>query len=199
MLRGLYCKSVYPYYLPCSLLKQSTQKHYPLKTEWQFIIMRFDHFCFLVQGSRSSHSQKPNLVILPYHDDVIKWTHFPRYWPFVRVIHRSPVNSPHKGQWRGALRFSLICAWIDGWVNNREAGDLRRQRAHYDVIVIWSPCISRYDINGHGNSCQIEHVFCPKFLWQAITLYEVLLIRFHFENCLLYLLQSFQTLGPVSI
>ena len=39
------------------------------------------------------------------HDNVIKWKHFPRYWPFVRGIHRSPVNSPHKGQWRGALVF----------------------------------------------------------------------------------------------
>ena len=39
------------------------------------------------------------------HDDVIKWKHFPRYWPFVRGIHRSPVNSPHKDQWRGALMF----------------------------------------------------------------------------------------------
>ena len=27
-----------------------------------------------------------------------------------RGIHRWPVNSPHKGQWRGALMFSLICA-----------------------------------------------------------------------------------------
>ena len=45
------------------------------------------------------------------HDDVIKWKHFPRYWPFVRVIHRWPGNSPHKGQWRGALMFSLVCAW----------------------------------------------------------------------------------------
>ena len=43
------------------------------------------------------------------HDDVIKWKHFPRYWPFVRGIHRPPVNSPHKGQWRRALMFSLIC------------------------------------------------------------------------------------------
>ena len=40
------------------------------------------------------------------HYDVIKWKHFPRYWPFVRGIHWSPVNSPHKGQWRGALMFS---------------------------------------------------------------------------------------------
>ena len=70
------------------------------------------------------------------HDDVIKWKHFPRYWPFVRGIQRSPVNSPHKGQWRGALMFSLICVWINGWVNNREAGDLRCYRAHYDVIVM---------------------------------------------------------------
>ena len=70
------------------------------------------------------------------HDDVIKWKQFPRYWPFVPGIHRSPVNSPHKGRWRGALMFSLICVWINGWVNNREAGDLRRYRAHYDVIVM---------------------------------------------------------------
>ena len=67
--------------------------------------------------------------------NVIKWKHFPRYWPFVLGIHRSLVNSPHKGQWRGALLFSLICVWINGWVNNREADDLRRYRTHYDVIV----------------------------------------------------------------
>ena len=54
----------------------------------------------------------------------------------MRGIHRSPVNSPHKGQWRGALMFSLICVWINGWVNSREAGDLRRYRAHYDVNVM---------------------------------------------------------------
>ena len=69
-------------------------------------------------------------------DDVIKWKHFPRYWPFMRGIHRSPVNSTHKGQWRGALMFSFICVWINGWVNNREAEDLRRYRTHYDVIVM---------------------------------------------------------------
>ena len=70
------------------------------------------------------------------HDDVIRWKHFPRYWPFVRGIHRSPVNSQHKGQWRGALMFSLICTWINGWVNNCEASDLRRHRAHYDVTIM---------------------------------------------------------------
>ena len=75
------------------------------------------------------------------HDDVIKWKHFPRYWPFVRGIHRLLVNSPQKGEWCGALMFSLICVWINGWVNNREAGDLRRDRAHYEVIVmVWIVC-----------------------------------------------------------
>ena len=55
------------------------------------------------------------------HDDVIKWKHFPRYWPVVWGIHRSPVNPPHKGQWRGALMFPLIWAWTNSSVNNREA------------------------------------------------------------------------------
>ena len=65
--------------------------------------------------------------ILVSHEDVMKWKHFPRSWPFVvRGIHRSP----HKGQWRGTLMCSLICAWINGWVSNREAADLRRHRAH---------------------------------------------------------------------
>ena len=71
------------------------------------------------------------------HDDVIKWRHFSYYWPFVRGIHRSPVNSPHNGQWRGALMFSFICVWINGWVNNCH-------RAHYDVIVMiytYTPCL----------------------------------------------------------
>ena len=71
------------------------------------------------------------------HPDVLFYSLFTmtkymwRYWPFVRGILRSPVNSPDKGQWRGALVFSLICARINGWVNNRGAGDLRRHRAHY--------------------------------------------------------------------
>ena len=69
------------------------------------------------------------------HDDVVLWQHFPRYWPFVRRIHRSPVNSPHKGQWRGALTFSLMCGWTNGWVNTRDAGDMRHYRAFYDVTL----------------------------------------------------------------
>ena len=56
--------------------------------------------------------------------------------PLNRGIHHSLVNSPHKGKWRGALMFSLICAWINGWINNHEAAYLRCHCAHYDAIVM---------------------------------------------------------------
>ena len=79
--------------------------------------------------------------ILNYNDGVIKWKPFPRYWSFVRGSHRSSMNSPHKGQWRGALMFYLI-SWINGWVNNAKAGDLGRHRAHYDVTVMTREIIS---------------------------------------------------------
>ena len=95
--------------------------------------------------------------ILSVHDDVIKWKHFPRYWSFVWGIHRSPVNSPHKGQWRGALMFSLICARINGWVNNREAVDLRRHQAHCDVIVMgWAGVGGFEDAYGNFSSGKIS-------------------------------------------
>ena len=55
----------------------------------------------------------------------------------VLCVGNSPVNSPHKGQWRGALVFSSISFWTNGWVSNRGAGDLRRHRAHYDVTVMY--------------------------------------------------------------
>ena len=75
------------------------------------------------------------------HYGVIKWKHFPHYWPFMRGIHRSPVKSPHKDQWRGTLMFSLICAWINDWLNNQNASYLRRHRTHYNITVTgWSWC-----------------------------------------------------------
>ena len=87
----------------------------------------------------SKIQQGISVIVLTYHDDVIKRKNFPRYWPFVRGIYRFPVNSPHKGLRRGALIFSLIliCVRIIGWVNNHEAGDLRRYYAHYDVTVMF--------------------------------------------------------------
>ena len=76
-----------------------------------------------------------------HHNDVIQWKHLPRHWPF--------VNSPNKGQWRGALMFSLICVWINGWENNREAGDLRCPLWHHcnDVMAYCSV---------YGNGCLVH-------------------------------------------
>ena len=106
---------------------------------------------------RDIHSFVADLI-----NNVIKWKHFPcswwrhqmetfsRYWPFVQGIHWSPVNSPHKNQWRGALIFSLICTWINGWAIDREAGDLRRYRTNFDVPVMYWPFvlgIHRWPVN----------------------------------------------------
>ena len=101
-------------------------------------------FCFQATHSRCSiqrnHTIEWSLILRCHmycgndkyriHDDVIKWKHSPHYWPFVRGIHRSLMDSPHKGQWHGALMFSLICTWMNGWANNWNASDLRCHGAH---------------------------------------------------------------------
>ena len=118
-----------------------------LPTTTTFLILG-KHRCFI---TLTSH--EPPTRCLAGHDDVIKWKHFPRYWPFVRGIHRSPVNSPHKGQWRGALMFSVICVWINHWVTNREAGNLNRHHAHYDVTVVnWAILWLSHRTNPEGNN-----------------------------------------------
>ena len=73
----------------------------------------------------------------------------------------SPLWIPHKGQWRRALMFSLICVWVNGWVNKREAGDLRRYRAHCDVTVM-------------------EYVFCN--LWNNLACWELTPVAY-FTRC----------------
>ena len=93
-----------------------------------------------------------------------------------------PVTSPHKGQWRGALMFSFICVWINGWVNNREAGDLRRHRGHYDVNVVSQNPIedtknssastlsvwNKYPVSYSNIICnQFHNHLCGNFLYQA--------------------------------
>ena len=82
-----------------------------------------------------AHMTRPGRYCISFevHDDVIRLKHFPCYWPFVRGIHRSPVDSPHKGQWCRASMFSLICAWTSSWANNLDTGDLWRHHTHYDV------------------------------------------------------------------
>ena len=92
------------------------------------------------------------------HDDVIKWKHFPHYWPFVRGIHQWPMNSPDKGQWQRALMFSLICVWTNRWVNSRDAGDFRRHRPHYDVTVMRLLAdVDTYNLQGSLQRRQNKH------------------------------------------
>ena len=67
------------------------------------------------------------------------WRH--QMKPFSRVtgpLWGEPAgHSPHtEGQRRGALMFSLISVWTNSWANNRDIGDLKRHRAHYDVTVM---------------------------------------------------------------
>ena len=107
-----------------------------------------------------------------WHDDVIKWKHFPHYWTFVRGIHRSPVNSPHKGQWRGALMFSLVCVSINGWVNNRDAGDLRRYRAHYDVTLMITCYIRPRFIKSLFNLTKVDPNLPSRASFITINRYE---------------------------
>ena len=76
------------------------------------------------------------------HDEVIKWDIFRITGP---LFEEFTVEFPHKGRWRRALIFSLMCVWINGWVNNREADDLRRHRTHYDVTLMCAltcPCLT---------------------------------------------------------
>ena len=109
-------------------------------------------------------------------------------------IHRSLVNSPHKGQWRGALMFSLTCAWINGWVNNRETGDLRRHRAHYDVIVMKKIARKNCPIQcvelDHQSGSRKQH--CWKF-WNPIE--RIVMPRYVF----LYFLMAFAFFFKIKI
>ena len=70
------------------------------------------------------------------HDDVIKWKYFPRYWPFVREFTGHRWNPRTKASDAELGCFLWSAPWINGWINNRKSGDLRRHRGHYDVNVM---------------------------------------------------------------
>ena len=89
-------------------LNISVEQSFSLTVRWHYMMSSAPHYCLFV------------------HDDVIIWKHFPLYWPFVRGIHRSPVNSSHKGQWRGALSFDVF---FDLGLNERLSNGLRHHRA----------------------------------------------------------------------
>ena len=120
----------------------------------------------------------PGCTCAHAHNDVIK--HFPPYWPFARGFHWSPVNSTHKGQWRGALTFSLICAWTNSWANNGDVGDLRRHCAHYDIIVMSQ--------RGRTNTLGRLSVFCIVLFWFfKIILLSLLLFSFNISHDIIFI------------
>ena len=130
-------------------------------------------------------------VILAYiHVCSAWWRH--QMETFSALLAPCPGNSPvtgefpHNGQWRGALMFSLIYAWINGWVNNRKAGDFRRNRAHYDVTlmdriklmlhkrVIWPKIPSSRSVS------EIEWTW-RRWFWKSLQNKDVLQMTFSCE------------------
>ena len=83
----------------------------------------------------------------------------------MRGIHRSLVDSPHKGEWRGALMFSLICASTNSWTNNWDTGDLRCHCTHYDVteiyIPVWETKFLDYSPQNRCPLCSIQNSTRP--------------------------------------
>ena len=98
------------------------------------------------------------------HYDVVKWKHFPHYRPFVRGIHGGfPSQRPVTRN----LDVFLDLRWTKGRTNNRDTGDLRRHRAHYDVTVMFIMGIFTVD------------VWCVRIAWClfGITTYATIMVR----------------------
>ena len=92
--------------------------------------------CLLAVGmSAGTILSNWSMKCVAFHYDVIKWKHFPRYWPFVRGIHRSPLNSPHKGQWRGTLMFFFNLR-LDKWLSKQP----RRHWLETPSRSLWRHC-----------------------------------------------------------
>ena len=107
----------------------------------------------------------------------------------VRGIHRSPVNSPHKGQWRRPLMFSLIWAFTNGWVNNQDAGVLKRHHAHYDVTVMASMCSLAACISACKYQCSWYQVIHTSSCWPKLcTIIPLSLVyyRDHISHTYIY-------------
>ena len=121
--------------MPCVTHLSATPRQVPVQLfcKKRFKILFWNH-CHISKGHQFRQYKWNQSVKSTFgHDDVIKWKLFPRCWPFVRGIHRSPVNS---------LICSLICAWINGWGNNCKISELRRYRAHYDVTIMGTRVIT---------------------------------------------------------
>ena len=84
-------------------------------------------------------------------------------------VHRLQMNSPDKGQRCGALMMFPLIAWINGWINNRDAGDLKCHRAHYDVTVMNRRAINDRQVYLIVCLCDIYHI--TVYLYIYIDIY----------------------------
>ena len=125
-----------------SLIDWSRLVFIPSRIGISLTIFDADYFCgtFFSQWKcyiTSKYQETQRVVPFYQHDDVIKWKHFFR------------VTGPLCGEFTGHRWIPLTKAsdaefwcflwsapWTNGGVNNRDADDLRRHRAHYDVIVM---------------------------------------------------------------
>ena len=128
-----------------------------------FSLFRSQHFPI----TRRSWQQNDSILSGPdtCHDDFIKWKSFQRYWPLVRGIHRSPVDSPQKGQWHGALMFSLLCAWINDWANNGDAAEFKTLWRYLWRHCNADPMFGRYFIRLIGHLTLIRWIFSESHVW----------------------------------
>ena len=98
--------------------------------------------------------------------------------------------SPHKGQLRGTLVFSLICAWTNRWANNRDDSDLRRHRAHYDANVMYKgnqlafvPCTKQYHKQKrHLKNSDFHTVLSKEYFSRLERYYPIDNISLHHAN-----------------
>ena len=115
---------------------------------------------------------------------------FPSYWPFVRWIYRSPVNSPNKFQWRGALMFPMVCAWTNGSANNRDASDLRRS--------LWRHCNGSnvfYWYRLPTGSHILDKLTCH--IWESYTLHTAVFVTSTYSTVVLALERYIKIVHPL--
>ena len=117
---------------------------------WIWLLVLALDTCFWHNSLHNSTGAETGI----FHDDVIKWKHFRVTAPLCGKFIGHWWIPLHESQWRGALMFSLICAWTNGCTNNRYTVDLRRHRPHYDVIVMSFRNISHINMFLNALKCK---------------------------------------------
>ena len=131
--------------------------HCQLATKWNEVWIDIQFLYLHDEAWQGIYVREVNWDIIGFSQGLVTCWAPNLQWLTVRGIYRSLVKFPLKGQWYGALMFSLICACINGWVYKREAGDLGRRSTHYDVTVMAS--------GAWGNKWSWKHKWNSSFLY----------------------------------